>query len=92
MEKKTNKILVTGSAGFIGFSLCLRLLEREVNVVGIDNHNEYYDPRIKASRLSKLQEYKNYTHHKIDISDKKNLDELFINNKPKIVANLAAQA
>ncbi len=92
MNRKTKKIIVTGSAGFIGFSLCLKLLERKEDVVGIDNHNEYYDPRIKASRLSELEKYENYKHYKIDISDKNSLDEVFIKNKPNIVANLAAQA
>ena len=72
--------------------MCLRLLEREVNVTGIDNHNEYYDPRIKLLDYLNFKSIKIIHITKIDISDKKNLDELFKNNKPKIVVNLAAQA
>jgi UDP-glucuronate 4-epimerase len=48
------KIIVTGSAGFIGSALCLKLLERGDNVIGIDNHNNYYDPKIKNKRLRRL--------------------------------------
>ena len=48
------KLIVTGSAGFIGSSLCLKLLEREDDVIGIDNHNDYYDPQIKEARLARL--------------------------------------
>ena len=49
-----NKIIVTGSAGFIGFSVCLKLLERGDVIIGIDNHDDYYDPKIKDSRLKLL--------------------------------------
>lgn len=48
------KLIITGSAGFIGSSLCLKLLEREDDVIGIDNHNDYYDPQIKEARLARL--------------------------------------
>jgi UDP-glucuronate 4-epimerase len=48
------KIIVTGSAGFIGYSLCIRLLERGNSIIGIDNHNDYYDPKIKEARLKRL--------------------------------------
>ena len=86
------KIIVTGSVGFIGFSVSLKLLQRGEIVIGIDNHNDYYDPKIKDARLSKLSSYNNYKHHKIDISDKQSLDNLFNLNKPQKVVNLAAQA
>ena len=86
------KIIVTGSAGFIGYSLCINLLKRGDNIVGIDNHNDYYDPRIKEERLIKLLKYSNYQHYKVDISDRKSLDEVFKNYKPQNVVNLAAQA
>ena len=51
MSKKLQKIIITGSAGFIGFSVSRHLLEKGHHIVGIDNHNDYYDPRIKESRL-----------------------------------------
>jgi len=86
------KIVVTGSAGFIGSTVCGKLLRRGDNVIGIDNHNDYYDPRIKDARLEKLTKYSNYQHYKIDISDKKSLDDVFKQNKPQKVVNLAAQA
>ncbi len=87
-----NKIIVTGSAGFIGFSVCLKLLERGDAIIGIDNHNDYYDPKIKDSRLEKLINYSTYKHYKIDISDQKNLDDIFQKHNPNKVINLAAQA
>ena len=59
------KLIITGSAGFIGSSLCFKLLERGDNVIGIDNHNDYYDPKIKEARLAILLKKKNYTHCKI---------------------------
>ena len=65
------KIIVTGSAGFIGFSLCIKLLERGEYVVGIDNHNKYYDPQLKEARFEELTKYPNYKHYRIDISDEK---------------------
>ena len=86
------KSLVTGSSGFIGFSLCIKLLERGDNVIGIDNHNDYYDPRLKDARLQKLSKYSSYRHIKLDISDGKSLDRVFKDYKPITVVNLAAQA
>ena len=59
--------LVTGSAGFIGSSVSFELLERGDNVIGIDNHNDYYDPKIKEGRLERLNKYSNYKHYKIDL-------------------------
>ena len=85
------KIIVTGTAGFIGSALTLRLLDRGDTVIGIDNHNEYYDPAIKEARVSRLK-HSNYTHCRVDISDQKNLDEVFKKYKPQRVVNLAAQA
>ena len=65
------KILVTGSAGFIGSMVSIKLLERGDEVVGVDNHNDYYDPKIKEDRLKKLIKFTNYKHYKIDLIDQK---------------------
>ena len=86
------KSIITGSAGFIGSSLCIKLLERGDDVIGIDNHNDYYDPKIKEARLARLLKKKNYKHYKIDLSDQKSLENVFKEHKPKRVVNLAAQA
>ena len=56
--------MVTGSAGFIGSAVSIKLLKRGDNVIGIDNHNDYYDPKIKDERLKRLLKYKNYKHYK----------------------------
>jgi len=87
-----NKIIVTGSAGFIGSSLCIKLLEKGNYLAGIDNHNDYYDPKIKESRLQRLAEYSNYNHYRVDLSDKNDIEKIFKDIKPNIVVNLAAQA
>ena len=92
MNKDIKKIIVTGSAGFIGFSLCVKLLERGDNIIGIDNHNNYYDPELKNKRLEKLTKYSNYHHYKVDLINKNNLDKIFNDHKPNKVVNLAAQA
>ena len=84
--------VVTGSAGFIGFTLSIKLLERGDNIIGIDNHNDYYDPKIKEARVKKLIKYSNYKHYKLDLSNGEDLEEVFQNNKIQKVVNLAAQA
>ena len=86
------KILVTGSAGFIGSALTLRLLARGDTVIGIDNHNDYYDPAIKEARIERFINNQNYTHIRADLSDHQIIEEIFTNYKPKRVINLAAQA
>ncbi len=92
MNKNINKIVVTGSAGFIGASLCIKLLERGDTILGIDNHNEYYDPKIKEARSQRLLKYPNYQHFRIDLKDGENLNKLFKVHNPNMVVNLAAQA
>jgi UDP-glucuronate 4-epimerase len=86
------KVMVTGSAGFIGSALTLRLLERNDEVVGIDNHNAYYDPAIKEARLARYIDHDNYTHLRIDLADQEAIKSAFENHKPQRVVNLAAQA
>lgn len=86
------KVLITGAAGFIGSALSLRLLERGDTVIGIDNHTEYYDPAIKEARLTRHDSHPNYTHLRIDLSDRKGMEECFATYKFQCVVNLAAQA
>ena len=85
-------ILVTGSAGFIGSQLCLKLLDRGDNVLGIDNLNDYYNVELKKGRLDRHLNHQHYTHYDIDIASKEDLEEIFATNKIDVVVNLAAQA
>jgi UDP-glucuronate 4-epimerase len=85
-------ILVTGSAGFIGFHLSRRLLEAGEAVVGLDNLNAYYDPALKAARLAILERYSGYRHAKLDLVDREGVNGLFAEVRPDAVVNLAAQA
>ena len=85
-------IIITGCAGFIGFSLCKVLANKNYNVIGIDNINNYYDPKIKIDRLKLLKKFKRFKFFKINIINFKKLDLLFKRFKPKYVVNLAAQA
>ena len=85
------KVLVTGSAGFIGFHLCGRLLKDGFEVVGADSLNEYYDVDLKKSRTALLT-HPNFSFHKIDIADRKSTEELFSSHSFNCVINLAAQA
>ncbi len=86
------RFLVTGTAGFIGFSLAQRLLSDGHTVIGIDNLNEYYDPRIKLKRNSILLKKENYRFYKIDLSDLKKLNGITKKEKPNMIIHLAAQA
>ena len=84
--------LITGSAGFIGFHLCLNLLKQNKSVIGIDNINNYYDTKLKKDRLKILKKHKKFIFFKYDITNKIKIDEVFKKNKIKYVINLAAQA
>lgn len=85
-------VLVTGSAGFIGSALALRLLERGDRVIGIDNLNNYYDVGLKEARLARLTGHPAYTDLRVDIEHGVPLREVFDNTRPERVVNLAAQA
>ena len=86
------KILVTGTAGFIGSHLAQRLLERGDEVVGIDNLNDYYDVTLKQARLARFSDHPRYTHITADLADRAAIDAAFATHKPQRVVNLAAQA
>ena len=91
-KKNKERILVTGCAGFIGMHLCKSLLDDGYNVLGIDNLNEYYDPRLKKDRLKILENYNLFSFLKIDIINLNELSNAFRDFNPSKVVNLAAQA
>jgi len=86
------KVLVTGSAGFIGSNLALRLLDRGDEVIGIDNLNDYYDVELKKARLARTLDYEGYTDVRIDLEDRVGIVDVFKQHQPHRVMNLAAQA
>jgi UDP-glucuronate 4-epimerase len=86
------RILVTGTAGFIGAALTQRLLARGDEILGIDNHNNYYDPALKEARLALFADHPRYTHLRADLADADAIDQAFANFRPQRVVNLAAQA
>ena len=86
------RTLITGAAGFIGMTCGLRLLDRGDEVIGIDNINDYYDVSLKHARLAKLEPNANFGFHKIDISDRDAMADLFALHNPDRVIHLAAQA
>lgn len=86
------KVLVTGTAGFIGNHLAIKLLERGDEVVGVDNLNDYYDVNLKLARLDRIKDHANFTDIRADIADRAAMEKLFEEHKPQRVVNLAAQA
>jgi UDP-glucuronate 4-epimerase len=86
------KVLVTGAAGFIGFYVSRALLARGDEVVGLDNLNDYYDPRLKTARLEKLRAHRNFRFVKMDLKDRADIESLFATEKFNRVIHLAAQA
>ena len=87
-----NTVMVTGSAGFIGFHFSKYLLENNFKVIGVDNLNNYYDVSLKQSRNNQLLKNKNYCFEQIDISNMKDLNTLSSRYKIDSIVNLAAQA
>ena len=86
------RVLITGSAGFIGSNLALRLLERGDEVIGVDNLNDYYDVELKKARLARTAGHARYTDIRADIADRAAMDKVFAEHRPQRVVNLAAQA
>ena len=87
-----NKVLVTGAAGFIGFHLCQRLMQRGDEVIGVDNLNEYYDVNLKKARLSLLEGKGSFRLFRVSLEEKDKMLALFESEKFDMVVNLAAQA
>lgn len=94
VELNNIRILITGSAGFVGANLVKRLLEdyKTCKITGLDNMNDYYDIKIKESRLAELQKFDNFKFIKGNLADKELINKIFEEYKPSIVVNLAAQA
>ncbi len=86
------RILVTGTAGFIGAALAQRLLARGDIVHGFDNHNDYYDPALKEARLAQFAAHPAYTHQRAELADSAAVDAAFASFRPQRVVHLAAQA
>ncbi len=86
------KVLITGTAGFIGSHVAAKLLERGDEVIGVDNLNTYYDPKLKEARLARLTRFPNFVDVRADIADRTATPEVFAAHKPSRVVHLAAQA
>ncbi len=85
------RVLVTGSSGFIGMHLCMSLLEDGNIICGIDNMNDYYDVSLKEARLRRLLKYDNFSFNKLDILNLSEIEQIFKDFRPDKVVNLAAQ-
>jgi len=85
-------VLVTGSAGFIGFHTAQRLLARGETVIGVDNLNDYYDPALKQARLDRLLTQPGYIHYTLDLADRDGMAALFAKHAPRRIVHLGPQA
>ena len=85
-------VLVTGAAGFIGYHVAKRLLERGDHVLGLDNLNDYYDVRLKEARLAQLSPFERFRFHRMDLADRAGLSALFADRSIRRVVHMAAQA
>ncbi len=92
MTAPGRRVLITGAAGFIGFHLCRKLLERGDEVIGLDNLNDYYDVNLKLDRLKQMSLERNFTPVRLDLADREGVAGLFAEGKFEAVVNLAAQA
>jgi UDP-glucuronate 4-epimerase len=92
MNTSKRTFLVTGAAGFIGFHVALRLLERGDRVVGVDNLNPYYDVHLKESRLRILNRNEGFVFYQKNIQDLEAMRKIFETHVPRMICNLAAQA
>lgn len=94
IELKNKTVFVTGAAGFIGSNLSKRLLQevQGITVIGLDNMNDYYDVKIKESRLEELSKFENFVFVKGNLADRETVNKIFENYQPSVVVNLAAQA
>jgi UDP-glucuronate 4-epimerase len=92
LEENNMKILVTGTAGFIGFHLAKRYCEQGDEVIGIDNLNDYYDVSLKEARLKELEPYENFRFIKLDLADREGMEALFCNEVFDLVLHMGAQA
>lgn len=86
------KIMVTGTAGFIGNALAFKLLERGDEVIGVDNLNDYYDVGLKRDRLARIMDFDGFTDLRLDLADRDAMEQAFKRHRPQKVVNLAAQA
>ena len=86
------KVLVTGTAGFIGSHVAMKLLERGDEVIGFDSLSDYYDVNLKKARLARFMDHPDYTHIQADLADRAAVENAFATHKPQRVVNLAAQA
>ena len=90
--KRKSFILVTGTAGFIGFNLSMSLLKDKKRIIGIDNVNDYYSVQLKKNRINQLKKFKNFKFHKVDLANYKALNNIFTKYKIEKIIHLAAQA